>query len=245
MSKKRVQKQYDSAEKNTLDQLFNASATEELWDKLDEYQRLYASEVDKRNVVFVDAAAGTGKTTVAVMKALDMLRKGKISSIVYARLPDKRSGKLGFLPGELADKTAGFMAPFYDALSECGIQPEAERMLKEKGFIETTTDVFMRGRNLKGVFLIIDEAQNAADITDLQLLLTRPDDNTKICVIGHSEQIDGNVKLYGKDKLNAFQVYAYHMTKKSWATSVKLVTNYRGKVSQWADKVWESVKELE
>lgn len=243
--RKRLSQDYGK-ERDVFAELYNLDATQALWDKLDSYQRVYASAMDKYEVVFTDAVAGTGKTTIAVLKALDYLRRGKVKRIAYVRFPDSRSLRMGFLTGDKEEKESGYMVPFYDAMIECGVQPSAVDLLRTKEVIELTTDIHMRGRNLKDTFLIIDEAQNSQGIEDLQLVLTRiHDDGGRAVVIGHSKQVDGKIQRYGKQKLNAFQVYQYHFTKKSWAAKCELPNNYRGKISQWADKVWESVKELE
>lgn len=235
----------DSREK-ALEQLMDCTASEELWNKLDSYQREYARKIEKHAVIFVDAPAGTGKTTVAVLVGLEMLRQGKVARIQYVRFVDGRSQKLGFLPGEQEDKERNLMLPFYEAMSECGIQPEAVDKLIEMGMVETSTDINLRGRNFKRTYLIIDEAQNAQNISDLQLVLTRLHDHSgKAIIIGHSGQEDGKVQKYTEHQLNAFQIYQYHMTKKQWATIAELKNNYRGVISQWADKVLDSLQELE
>jgi len=246
MSKKHKRHMEEKVETLALEQIADRTETDKLYNKFDPYQREMDRKIEEYSVVFVDAEAGTGKTTVAVRKALEMLRQGKVNKIHYVRFPDKRGQKLGFLPGEKEDKEAVYMYPFYDAMAECGIQEAAVDKLIEKGIIELSTDINLRGRNLKGVFLIVDEAQNAEELGDLKLVLTRLHDHRgKGVVIGHSKQVDGRVRLYTKHRLTSFQIYRYHMTKKPWATTAHLMMNYRGEISKWADRVEESLPEIE
>lgn len=235
----------EDAREKAYAQIMDRRATDLLWKRMDEHQRAYAESIQKYAVVFVDAPAGTGKTTVAVREGLEMLREGKVDRIRYIRFVDGRSLKLGYLPGEQEDKEYNLMLPFYEAMEECGVQPEAVDKLMEMGIIEATTDTGLRGRNFRRTYLIIDEAQNAQHISDLQLVLTRLHDHgSKAVVIGHSGQEDGRIQKYTPFQWNAFQVYQYHMTKKPWATTVELLKNYRGQISQWADKVLETLEEL-
>lgn len=230
---------------NPKEIISNTQATDELWQKMNVDQRIYFESMEKYMVTMVDEKAGTGKTTVAVAKALDMLRKGAIHKIIYVRFIDDRAMGLGFEPGTLTMKEGGFMLPFYEAMAECGIPEAAVSFLIDKGVIETGTDVHMRGRNLHG-FLIIDEAQNAKTTSDLKLYLTRlHDDKGRGVVIGHSGQEDGKLMKYGKERLNAFQVYQRHFAKYPWSTQCNLPKNYRGKISQAADAVEDTLKELE
>ena len=232
----------DEVKNLAYSQLYNTKSVDRLYKKLDEYQRWYYECLQKYRVVFVDEPAGTGKTTIAVMAGLDYVRDGK--KLVYIRFPSRRGERLGATPGELEDKEAKYMLPFYEALNECGLQDEAIQTLKLHGCIDARTDVQERGRNLKDCFVVVDEAQNAEDLEQLKLILTRPHDNCKVVVIGDSRQTDSKVKRYGKQQLNAFQVYQYHMTKKPWAVSCELKINYRGEISRWADKVDESLSEI-
>jgi PhoH-like ATPase len=218
---------------------------QKLYKKLDNYQQNLKAAIEKYKLVFVDEPAGTGKTTITVMTGVDLLRANLVDKLIYVRFPSKRSERLGATPGDLAQKEAKYMLPFYEALTECGVQEEGISLLTFEGLIETMTDVKARGRNLKG-FIIIDEAQNAEDLEQLKLILTRIHDHRcRTVVIGHSGQTDSKVQKYGKNQLNAFQVYQAHMTKKPWAVCCQLFHNYRGELSQWADKVKESLKGLE
>lgn len=238
-----------SKEKGLIEQLMNTHDSDKLYAKYDAYQKEYDESIDKFSVVIVDDKAGTGKTTIAVRKAFDKLRTGRVDKIQYIRFPDPRNGKLGFLPGDLdtEGKLAPFMRPFYDAAAECGIQKEAVDAMISKGLVELGTDIGWRGGNMKGTFLIIDEAQNGSKIGDVQLIITRVHDHRGHTVlIGHSEQADWErMPTYGIKKLIPFQVWQIHLMKQKWTTKCNLPINYRGKISQWADRIWETVKELE
>lgn len=215
------------------------------YQKLDPYQKEYYNSIDQYSVIMVDQPAGTGKTTIAFLKGLQMLSEGKVAHLIYFRFPDKRYGKLGFLTGNKEEKEAPLMIPLYQACAECGLQPETIKFLMQEESIIATSDIGMRGVNLQDSFVIIDETQNG-EIADIQLILTRIHDrNCKCLMIGHSGQTDNNVKRFGTDKLIPFQVYIKHMLKKPWSINCVLPINYRGEISKHADNIQETINELE
>lgn len=211
-----------------------------LYKRLDDDQKGLYKAIMEHKVVFVDEKAGTGKTFVAVYAGLQYVKQGK--KIIYVRFPSDRGEQLGFTPGTLDEKESKYMCPFNEALNECGIQDELAADLMARGIIETRSDTTERGRTYKNCYVIIDEAQNAKDIEQMQLIMTRLCDNSVAVIIGHSGQTDSNVKTYGG--LNAFQVYSYHMIKKDFAVRCRLTNNYRGEVAQWADEIQVSLKEV-
>lgn len=214
---------------------------------MDEHQAKYCSAIEHYRMTLVDDPAGTSKTTIAVAMGLQLLKAGKVDYIHYVRFPDKRALSLGFEPGSTGahgEKERGYMHPFYEAMAECGLQPEFVAKMIDAHLIECSTDIHMRGRTLGKVFLIVDEAQNG-DIKALKLILTRIKDNGKSVVIGHTGQTDNNLPKYGVHGFIPFEVYQLHMVKKHWATRCRLYTNYRGEVSQWADSVEITIQELE
>lgn len=217
--------------------------TPKWWGVMDEHQAKYASAIEYHKVTMVDDKAGTAKTTIAVAKGLELLKAGKVDKIHYVRFPDKRSMKLGYMPGNDQEKEKGFMYPFFEALSECGLQPDFVSRLLLHDVFEASTDIHMRGRTLDRVYLIVDEAQNG-DISDLRLVLTRIKDNGKAVVIGHTKQADNKLPKYGKAGFIPFEVYQLHFLKKSWATKCRLHKDYRGAISQWADEIDVTLKEL-
>jgi phosphate starvation-inducible protein PhoH len=243
-SSKNQTKRYEEEDEKGFGALFNVYATEKLRAKLDSFQKDFAESIGKYRVVFVDAVAGTGKTTIAVLRGLELLREGKVDRIHYVRFPDRRGQRLGALPGGAPEKTQGYMIPFFKACYKLGLRDEDIRELIEQKVFELSTDIFMRGDSLDREYLIIDESQNGG-IEDLQLVLTRLEITGYGIVIGHSGQMDNKLPTYGPEKWNAFQVYQYHMKKKSFTTSCELKINYRGPISQWADKIGETIKELE
>lgn len=205
------------------------------YSKLDDDQkRFYGALIDTNTIVVCsNSMAGTGKSTIAVMAALELMYEGRINHIYYVRFADDRALKLGFLPGDAVEKESLFMRPFYSACEEFDIgEAELERMIDQEEVI-LCTDIGLRGCNIDKSMVIIDEAQNA-HFADLKLVLTRLHDNCKCALIGHAGQND-NYKL--KDKDHAFERYITHLCKKSWAKEINLNKNYRGKVSTWADEL--------
>lgn len=226
-----------------ISQLMDTKQVDRLYKKLDAHQIEYYDSIFNNKVTMVDAPAGTGKTTIAVMVGKELLAHGKVAQIVYIRFPDKRAQKQGFLPGDMNEKNSVYMQPFFDASSEVGLQPDAVFKLIDKGLITLSTDICMRGVNLKNTFLIIDEAQNG-EIEDLRLMLTRLHDHSGHCVvIGHSGQVDNNVRRFGQQKFIPFEIYQLHMAKKAWTQICRLPNNYRGEISKWADNIQETINE--
>lgn len=211
-------------------QLMNSKERDRFYEKLDESQRIYYDSIFSKSVVCVDAPAGTGKTSIAVLAGLELLSQGKVSKLVYLRFPDDTSAKLGYLPGDIDAKQELYMEPFYESCTDCGLQNEIIDELVEAGVIELKTDIGMRGRNLKCCYLICDETQNAK-FRDLKKVLTRLHDDSKCVLIGHSRQVDN------RSNDHAFVRYIEHLCKKDWAVSCELPRNYRGKISRWADEL--------
>lgn len=210
------------------------------YNKLDDYQKEYYNAIlsPSKSVICVDAQAGTGKTTIAVMAALELLGENKINKIYYIRFADDRSLKLGYLPGNVDDKTSMYMTPFYDACLEFGLdmyhvdKMAANDSPSNNPSIILCTDIMMRGINIEKSMVIIDEGQNAR-FSDLKLVLTRLHDNCKCVLCGHSAQVDNYKGTYDF----AFERYIEHMCKKPWAIQCHLPINYRGKISKWADEL--------
>lgn len=233
--------------KRTTDEQLNPYALDTtLYQTMDEHQRAYARAIRETAVTLIDAPSGTGKTTIAFLVGLEMLAKGACNKILYLRYPDDRYLGQGFLPGTLEDKEQHLFHPAFDALEELGVSQIQLKSLMATEQLQFATDVTMRGRNLKGTFLIVDEAQNARSIDDLHLVLTRlHDQDSRAVIIGHNKQQDNKkVQLVGNSKVTPFTAFIYHMTKKEFATQAHLVKNYRGAISLWADSIWESLKEL-
>lgn len=241
--------EFDEEYERALAQLMDESSTERMIRRMDPDQRTFFEQMTRFvgpiKQGYVDEPAGTGKTQVAFIAAVTLLRTRKISKIIYIRFPSKRGGKLGYLPGNLGEKEEVYFDPAFEALAKCGMQPEAVRALLRKDVFDFRTDARLRGTNLEDAFVIVDEAQNAMDIPEMELVLGRFHDSIRAAIVGDSRQCDSNVARYGRDRLNAFQVYQIHMTKEKWAERFRLTTNYRGVMAKYAAAVDVTLKELE
>ena len=144
--------------------------------------------VDTHDVVFGIGPAGTGKTFIAVVKAVDALRAGEVRKIVLVRPAVEAGEKLGFLPGGPAEKMDPYMRPLFDALLSRMSGAQMAAMLAEKA-IEIAPIGFMRGRTLSDSFIVVDEAQNAT-APQLRMLLTRLGMGSKMVLTGDPTQCD-------------------------------------------------------
>lgn len=216
------------------------------YSEMDPHQKAYERSLRHNLVTFCDAKSGTGKTTIASMVGFDELSIGDIQRIVYVRFVDDRYMQEGFLPGTPEEKEKELFRPFLDACEELDISEYQLTQLKNTDQLRLMTDRAMRGTNIKNAFVIIDEAQNARQLSDLLLCLTRIHTATcRVAVLGHSGQQDN--KRYWtspQKKYNAFEAFAYHFSKKMWANVCQLVNDYRGDISRHADNIWESLEEI-
>lgn len=153
-----------------------------------EGQFKYLQALDKFDVVVCIGPAGTGKTYLAVAKAVESLREGKVHRIILARPAIEAGEKLGFLPGDFKEKVDPYLRPLYDALYELVPADKIRRYLEER-VIEVIPLAYMRGRNLDNSFIILDEAQNAKKM-QMKMFLTRIGVGSKICINGDITQID-------------------------------------------------------
>ncbi|MDN6258701.1 MAG: PhoH family protein [Corynebacterium sp.] len=151
-------------------------------------QRSYVAAIDASTVVVGSGPAGTGKTYLAVAKAVQALQKREVSRIILTRPAVEAGEKLGFLPGTLGDKIDPYLRPLYDALRDM-LDPESIPRLIESGVIEVAPLAYMRGRTLNGAFVILDEAQNTTP-AQMKMFLTRLGFGTKIVVTGDLTQVD-------------------------------------------------------
>ena len=151
-------------------------------------QRLYIEAVRAHDLVFAIGPAGTGKTYLAVAMAVSFLNEKQVSRIILARPAVEAGEKLGFLPGDMAEKVDPYFRPLYDALFHL-VEREKAAALIEKGIIEIAPLAFMRGRTLNDSFVILDEAQNTTS-EQMKMFLTRIGLNTKVVVTGDITQID-------------------------------------------------------
>ena len=151
-------------------------------------QQKYFELLNKKNIVFAIGPAGTGKTFLAVAKAVAALQKGIVKKIILSRPAVEAGEKLGFLPGDLKEKVDPFLRPIYDALYDMMPFDQVEKKLAN-GTIEIAPIAFMRGRTLEDSFVILDEAQNTTRI-QMKMFLTRLGKNSQMVVVGDTTQID-------------------------------------------------------
>jgi phosphate starvation-inducible protein PhoH and related proteins len=151
-------------------------------------QRRYLDAIEQFDIVFGVGPAGTGKTYLAMAQAVTSLLEKKVSRIVLARPAVEAGEKLGFLPGDIAEKVNPYLRPLYDALYDMMDTEKATRLI-ERGTIEVASIAFMRGRTLNDAFVILDEAQNTTS-EQMKMFLTRLGFGSKAVVTGDITQID-------------------------------------------------------
>lgn len=151
-------------------------------------QREYVNALRETPIVFGVGPAGTGKTYLAVAAALSMLLSKKVKRIILTRPAVEAGERLGFLPGDLAEKVNPYLRPLYDALHDMlDFEKVAEMM--ESGVIEIAPLAFMRGRTLNDSFIILDEAQNTTP-EQMKMFLTRLGFGSRMAITGDITQID-------------------------------------------------------
>ncbi len=151
-------------------------------------QKTYIDAIRKNDIVFGIGPAGTGKTYLAVAMAVSAFTEGKIRSIILTRPAVEAGERLGFLPGDLAQKVNPYLRPLHDALNDT-LGSEKANDLMEKGLIEIAPLAFMRGRTLSNAFIILDEAQNTTR-EQMKMFLTRIGFDSVAVVTGDSTQVD-------------------------------------------------------
>lgn len=151
-------------------------------------QEEYVEAIDNYSVVFGIGPAGTGKTYLAMAKAVQALRAKEVSRIILTRPAVEAGENLGFLPGSLGDKIDPYLRPLHDALREM-VDPETIPRLMDSGVIEVAPLAYMRGRTLNNSFVILDEAQNTTP-AQMKMFLTRLGFGTKMVITGDLTQVD-------------------------------------------------------
>lgn len=151
-------------------------------------QKDYYYALKNNDVVFGIGPAGTGKTYLAVVFAVQALKDNKVKKIILTRPAVEAGENLGFLPGDLKEKVDPYLRPLYDALYDMLGQEQTERLI-EKGTIEIAPLAYMRGRTLEDAYVILDEAQNTTD-AQMKMFLTRLGFNSKMIITGDVTQID-------------------------------------------------------
>ncbi|MGE7764474.1 PhoH family protein [Peribacillus sp. NPDC096540] len=151
-------------------------------------QRYYIQAIKKHDLVFGIGPAGTGKTYLAVVMAINALKNGHVKRIILTRPAVEAGESLGFLPGDLKEKVDPYLRPLYDALHDLLGMEQTQRMI-ERGTIEIAPLAYMRGRTLEDAFVILDEAQNTTE-AQMKMFLTRLGFGSKMVITGDRTQID-------------------------------------------------------
>ncbi|MGZ5403147.1 MAG: PhoH family protein [Nocardioides sp.] len=151
-------------------------------------QKRYVDSIDKHTITFGIGPAGTGKTYLAMAKAVQALQTKQVNRIILSRPAVEAGERLGFLPGTLSEKIDPYLRPLYDALHDM-VDPESIPKLLAAGTIEVAPLAFLRGRSLNDSFIILDEAQNTTP-EQMKMFLTRLGFGSKIVVTGDVTQID-------------------------------------------------------
>ena len=209
---------------------------------LDEGQENFIQAVKspKNKIVFCNAKAGTGKTTLAmgIANIIVQDKRNEIDGIVYIVSPYGEQ-KQGYLPGSVTEKSEVYFEPAYQAMIECNMNPHSDVIpdsltsKKRHGdaYVKLLTHTFLRGSNLSKKVIIIDEAQNFT-VAELKKVLTRIHDDSKVIVIGHTGQID-------IDSPSGFSRYIEHFRNYEDGEICELTVNHRGKLSSFADDLEE------
>lgn len=206
---------------------------------LDEQQEKFVKAIlnPEKTIVFCNAVAGTGKTTLAMGAANILVKdtRNELDGIVYIVSPYGEQ-RQGYLPGSVTEKSEVYFEPAYQALLACGMNPFAdvctESMTAKKkgsGYVKLLTHTFLRGVNLEHKVIILDEAQNFT-LDELKKVLTRIHDNCKVIVVGHTGQIDINGR-------SGFAQYIRHFSVTDRCEVCKLTVNHRGWLSSYADSL--------
>ncbi|MGD6876789.1 PhoH family protein [Bacillus infantis] len=202
--------------------------------KLTNEQQEYVDSIIDNQLTIVNARAGTGKTTLAVMAARFLERE-----LVYIFSPVEEK-TLGYTPGTVEEKEAKYIVPLKDALMEINEDPERSLVYEDNvdnvkngnAWVQAMSHTFARGTNIKGKkVVIIDESQNFTR-GELKKVLTRIHDDVKVVMIGH----DGQCDLKDSSK-SGFVPYLEHFETQSYAKICNLTVNFRGKLAQHADNM--------
>ena len=208
---------------------------------LDEEQIAFVEAIKNpgKSIVFCDAPAGTGKTTLAMGAARLLVKDNRndLDGIVYIVSPYGEQ-KQGYLPGSITEKSEVYYEPAYQAMIEVDMNPNVdvigESMTAKKkgeGYVKLLTHTYLRGTNLQNKVVILDESQNYT-VPELKKVLTRCHDTCKVIVIGHTGQID----IRGG---SGFARYLEHFKGHEKCAICKLTTNHRGWLSTYADALEE------
>jgi len=155
-------------------------------------QEKYIESLNRYDIVVSIGPAGTGKTFLAVAKALNELLKKNVSKIILTRPAVEAGENLGFLPGDLKEKVDPYLRPLYDALYDLADKDRIDRMIRD-GIVEIAPLAYMRGRTLSNAYLLLDEAQNTTSM-QMKMFLTRLGVRSKAIITGDVTQIDLSIR---------------------------------------------------
>lgn len=208
--------------------------------ELDADQEKFVSSImaADNTIIFCNAKAGTGKTTLAMGAAniLVLDKRNKYDGIVYIVSPYGEE-KQGYLPGSITEKSEVYYEPAYQAMIECGMNVNSvvcsDSMTSKKrgdSYVKLLTHTYLRGTNLSNKVVIIDEAQNFT-LPEMKKVLTRIHDDSKVIVVGHTGQTDISAK-------SGFAQYIAHFAGHENCAVCDLTINHRGWLSTYADELY-------
>jgi predicted ribonuclease YlaK len=210
--------------------------------KLTEEQKIFRDAIfdDNCNIVFCNAAAGTGKTLIAVASAKLLVSSGKYNGLTYVFSAVQES-TLGYSTGSIEEKESKYLSPLHDALITINEIPEksiisncANTQKKNSyAWVKAKSHTFMRGINIDREIIVLEETQNMT-IHEIKKILTRCHDSSKIICIGHVGQIDLRNKSH-----SGFERYINHFADKEKCSICTLTQNFRGWVATHADQLVE------
>ena len=151
-------------------------------------QKKLLDAIDEYGVTMAVGMAGTGKTYLAIAKAVEYFEAGKVDRIILSRPAIESGESLGYLPGDLVEKMAPYLRPLYDALNE-RLGAKRVKMMMQSGEVEIAPIAYMRGRTLNNAFVVIDEAQNCT-YAQIKMILSRLGWHSKMVVTGDPDQSD-------------------------------------------------------
>ena len=194
--------------------------------------------IDANTVIFGIGPAGTGKTYLAMAKAVQALQTHEVNRIILTRPAVEAGERLGFLPGTLNEKIDPYLRPLYDALHDM-LEPETIPKLMEAGTIEVAPLAYMRGRTLNDAFIILDEAQNTT-ADQMKMFLTRRGFGSKMVMTGDITQIDrpggaASVLKQVRNILQGVEDIHFSILESSDVVRHTLVSNIVSAYDQWAE----------
>lgn len=207
--------------------------------QLDEHQQRFKDLIfdNEHIVVACEAKAGTGKTQIAVACANLLVQCGRYDRLTYVTFPCNEE-KMGYLPGDINEKSALYFEPLREALIKCNVIPEKvfdtniDSAKNGEAYVHPTTHAYLRGVNFEKSVVILEECQNGY-LDEIRKVLTRCHDDCKVIMIGNHIQCD---LLKNKDN-SGFQKFMDAFEKYPWFARCELVKNYRGVLANAADEV--------